>query len=90
MATNKEVISTSQGASKAAIARTIFDSMRESPRKEVLQQFMTQAGLTEKGAQTYYQNFRRDAGMVSPRVEHVQVVPGSSQNTGRRTNTPHS
>lgn len=69
------VIATQQSTSKAAKAREIFSEMQGQPRKDVVQKFVAEAGLTEKGAATYYQNFRKEAGMVVSRVETVQVAP---------------
>jgi hypothetical protein len=71
-------ITTAQSASKAEKARAIFGEMQNSPRKDVVARFVTDAGLTEKGAATYYQNFRKEAGLVHNRVE-----PASTQATGR-------
>lgn len=86
MATNQgkgaTVVETQQSQSKAAKAREIFSEMAGSPRKEVVQKFIEEAGLTEKGAATYYQNFRKEAGMVQSRVQPVQPPTGRVQ--GRR------
>lgn len=55
--------------SKAQIAQAIFDEdARAKPRKEVIGRMRTEAGLTEAGASTYYQNMKKTAGMVKPRV----------------------
>lgn len=55
--------------SKAQMAQEIFDQdARTKPRKEVISRFMKEAELTQAGASTYYQNFKRIAGMVKPRV----------------------
>lgn len=86
MATQKEkaatVVQTEAAVSKAAKAREIFSEMSGSPRKDVVQKFVEEAGLTEKGAATYYQNFRKEAGMVQSRVQPVQ--PPSGRASGRR------
>jgi hypothetical protein len=76
------VIQTEVATSKAAKAREIFSEMAGSPRKDVVQKFVAEAGLTEKGAATYYQNFRKEAGMVQSRVQPVQPPSGRAQ--GRR------
>lgn len=76
------VVQTQVAVSKAAKAREIFNDMQGSPRKDVVGKFVAEAGLTEKGAATYYQNFRKEAGMVQSRVETVQPATGRVQ--GRR------
>lgn len=76
------VVQTEAAVSKAAKAREIFSEMSGSPRKDVVQKFVEEAGLTEKGAATYYQNFRKEAGMVQSRVATVSVPTGRVQ--GRR------
>lgn len=43
--------------SKRAAAAVIYVSMADSARKDVVAAFQDQAGLTEGGAKTYYQNF---------------------------------
>jgi hypothetical protein len=53
------VLATEKHPSKAAVAREIFVRMRTHPRKEVVQAFINEAGLTYAGAGTYYQNFRK-------------------------------
>jgi hypothetical protein len=47
-------------SSKAGMARAIFKRMAKSPRKDVLEAFVSQAGLTPAGASTYYQTQRRN------------------------------
>lgn len=45
---------------KAIVARKIFDEhYGTKPRKEILSLFVTQANLTEKGAATYYQRYKK-------------------------------
>lgn len=53
------VLTAEKQLSKAAVAREIFVRMRTHPRKEVVQAFINEAGLTYAGAGTYYQNFRK-------------------------------
>jgi hypothetical protein len=45
--------------SKASIARTIYQRERAkgTTRKDIIQLFQTEAGLTAAGASTYFQNF---------------------------------
>lgn len=75
-------VQTQAAVSKAAKAREIFNDMQGSPRKDVVGKFVSEAGLTEKGAATYYQNFRKEAGLVQSRVETVQ--PATGRASGRR------
>lgn len=60
-----------QNHTKADIARTVFAKcygMKQVPaRKEILARVQAEAGLTEKGAATYLQNYRRDQGWVGAR-----------------------
>ena len=47
--------------SKAQLARAIFvANYGKLARKDVIKAFIAQAGLTDKGAATYYQNFTKD------------------------------
>ncbi len=54
---------------KADIARRVYDDFeaKNTPfvRKDVINAFMTVAGLSKKGASTYYQNIRRSKGLIS-------------------------
>ncbi len=47
------------GNSKTAIAKQIYDRMIGQSRKAVIDQFVSEAGLTPAGASTYYANFKR-------------------------------
>lgn len=77
---NAESISTSAGTNKAAIAREIFNEVGTSlPRKDVITRFVNEAKLTPAGAATYYQNMKKDAGLVA------QGGPG---NTRAQNNPP--
>jgi hypothetical protein len=53
------------GNSKSAIAAKIYKEMADSEtnytRKDILAKFMTEAGLTEAGAATYYYNITKKA-----------------------------
>jgi hypothetical protein len=45
--------------SKADVARKMFESIADEPREIIVQAFVDGAGLTPKGAQTYFYNCRR-------------------------------
>ena len=47
--------------SKADVARKMFETISEEPREVIVQAFVDGAGLTPKGAQTYFYNCRRRA-----------------------------
>ena len=47
--------------SKADVARKIFETIADEPREIIVQAFVDGAGLTPKGAQTYFYNCRRRA-----------------------------
>jgi hypothetical protein len=47
--------------SKADVARKMFETIAEEPREVIVQAFVDGAGLTPKGAQTYFYNCRRKA-----------------------------
>ena len=47
--------------SKADVARKMFESIADEPREIIVQAFVDGAGLTPKGAQTYFYNCRRRA-----------------------------
>lgn len=65
-AKNSETFTTGGAASKASVARQIFNSAApDTPRKDILARFQSDAGLTKAGAATYYQNMKKDAGMVA-------------------------
>lgn len=58
--------------SKAAMARHIFDTEleaskreeRQMVRKTVIQQFLSVVGLSINGSATYYQNIKREHGLI--------------------------
>ena len=58
---------------KSAIATAIFNESKKMdpvpPRKAILTRFINEAGLTEKGAATYYHNLRNKAGLVNHRAK---------------------
>ena len=45
--------------SKADVARKMFETIADEPREVIVQAFVDGAGLTPKGAQTYFYNCRR-------------------------------
>jgi len=47
--------------SKADVARKMFETIADEPREIIVQAFVDGAGLTPKGAQTYFYNCRRRA-----------------------------
>jgi hypothetical protein len=47
--------------SKADVARKMYETISEEPREVIVQAFVDGAGLTPKGAQTYFYNCRRRA-----------------------------
>lgn len=52
---------------KADLARDIFDRLYGQPgirRKDILDAFCNEAGLTKNGANTYYQNIKKAKGLV--------------------------
>ncbi len=64
--------------SKAELGRTIFNEELAKGtlvRKDVIKRLVSEAGLTAKGAATYYQNMKNKAGLVVHKtVETVEVV----------------
>jgi len=51
--------------SKADVARKMFETIADEPREVIVQAFVDGAGLTPKGAQTYFYNCRRRAGKAA-------------------------
>jgi hypothetical protein len=47
--------------SKADVARKMFETISGEPREVIIQAFVEGAGLTPKGAQTYFYNCKRKA-----------------------------
>lgn len=70
---NKQVISnTTTQLTKVQIAQQIFDQERartndQLSRKLVIELIMNAANLSKAGASTYFQNMKKEAGMVIPR-----------------------
>lgn len=50
---------------KADIARKMFETIADEPREIIVQAFVDGAGLTPKGAQTYFYNCKRKAAKKS-------------------------
>jgi ribosomal protein S24E len=53
--------------SKADVARKMFETIADEPREVIVQAFVDGAGLTPKGAQTYFYNCRRRAEKAAER-----------------------
>lgn len=51
--------------SKADVARKMFETIADEPPEVIVQAFVDGAGLTPKGAQTYFYNCRRKATTAS-------------------------
>lgn len=66
------VIATPKADNKADKARAIFsEAYAQTPvpqRKDIISRMVAEAGLTEKGAATYLQNFKKKAGLVTARA----------------------
>jgi hypothetical protein len=66
-------IVTATAVAKADKARTIFKeaySMNPVPqRKDIINRFVSEAGLTKAGAATYLQNMKKKAGLVVARTK---------------------
>src|ERR1035441_3732315 len=52
--------------SKADVARKMFETISDEPREVIVQAFVDGAGLTPKGAQTYFYNCKRKASKKAP------------------------
>jgi hypothetical protein len=77
---NAETIGTAGSFNKAAVARAIFNEVGTTqPRKEVIARFKAEAKLTDSGAATYYQNMKKEAGLVAV---------GGQGNTRAQNNPP--
>ena len=90
---NKEVFVSHVKGSKAQIAQDIFNEIGgTAARKDVINRFVNEVGLSVSGASTYYQNFKSKAGMVQKRVlvtTQVRQMPNSpvaQNNSGTRGN----
>ena len=46
-------------ATKADVSRKMFEIIKDEPREVIIQAFVDGAGLTPKGAQTYFYNAKR-------------------------------
>lgn len=69
---------------KAQVARAIFNQELEAKgphglvRKTIVDRFIAEAGLTEKGAPTYYQNFRKEAGLTGSNSTGTVIIPSAA------------
>ena len=81
----KEVFVTHVKGSKAAKAQEIFNEIgRTQPRKVVIGRFVQEAELSPSGASTYYQNMKKNAGMVNRReLVTTAVVQGGHAPTAQ-------
>jgi len=68
--TNNIVINQEVKITKSSIAKNIFEEelVVGLVRKTVLSRFMSEAGLTAAGANTYYNNLRDKHGLVNHKV----------------------
>jgi len=64
VATGKEM-SKQADVTKAEVARKMFETISGEPREVIIQAFVDGAGLTPKGAQTYFYNCKRKAKKTS-------------------------
>lgn len=75
VAENTAVVKTVTAVTKADVARAIFNesySMNPVPqRKDIINRFVAEAGLTKMGAATYLQNFKDKAGYSVKKVKPV-------------------
>jgi len=68
------VVKQEVSVSKAAVAKAIFKAELDAKgpeglvRKDIIKRFVTEAGLTLPGANTYYQNERSAAGLVNKKA----------------------
>jgi len=58
-----------EGAKKTALAKYIYESMPNSPRQEVINQFINLAKLTPAGAATYYANIKKSKNNIENNKE---------------------
>lgn len=75
-----EHIRTHRATSKVARAKEIFTQMVGYDRSAVIRRYQEELGLTEKGASTYYQNQRKEFGLVvmRSRISGEEVPSGCS------------
>lgn len=59
IALGRDLLKTKPDASKAEVALAMFDLLIDEPREIVAQAFVDGAGLTPKGAMTYFYNTKR-------------------------------
>lgn len=70
------VVTEEKVVNKAELARAIFTAMYPaSPRKDIIVRFKAEAGLSDAGAATYYQNFVKKAKeAVTTEVSTTEAV----------------
>ena len=57
---------------KAEIAKQIMESMKGAPRKDIIQAFVSQAGLAVNTATQYYHKLSKTGGIVSVKKEKAE------------------
>lgn len=66
-----EVVEVAKVVTKKSLALAIFNeelATGQLVRKNVLARLITESGFTKAGANTYYQNMRKEAGLVSTKA----------------------
>lgn len=58
---------------KTEIAKKIFEANQGIARKDMIEKFMTEAGLTQAGASTYYANFKKMA-LTTSALQRIGLV----------------
>lgn len=77
---NSESFVSAGGMNKMAISRKIFNEIgTKEPRKNVIARMKDEANLSDAAAATYYQNLKKEAGLVAV---------GGSGNTRAQNNPP--
>lgn len=80
-----ETVVTVAGESKAKKAKAIFKemfAMQPVPaRKDMINRAVAEADLTQQGAATYLQNYKRDNNLSKPRAAVAPVVAGVTETT---------
>lgn len=71
----KKAAAKTKEVTKLELARKIFEASEGVSRKDVIQAFVKEAGLTETGAGTYYQRFMSELSRTA-RKKHASAVRG--------------
>jgi hypothetical protein len=58
---------TKEGKTKVEVATAMYQKLKGADRETVVAAFVEGAGLTDKGAVTYWYNCRRKAGKLAPK-----------------------